>query len=454
MTINEDEETWKVINNYPNYKISSYGQVKHIKKNKLCNIHLCDGNSYVYVETRTVLHKLVADVFIENPNKYKYVYHLDGNKLNNHYLNLKWVKLPIKHEDYIKIDNEIWLILKENENYEITIKGDVRNKHNKTLLTSIIGNHGYKCISLSSKINKTETYPLHILLANNFISKIEGKDSVDHIDRNKLNNNISNLRWSDSIEQNNNRNYTKNRKSTTAHRKIWKINPKDKSDKVLYNNIDEAIDFIIENKLCKTINRYKIHDYINLQLYAKYRNKLKMHLVYGFKWEFVPVEDLPDEIWLSIRDKYSNAFNYLISNMGRIKCDRGHIINGTEDKAGYNTISIDITNKYHRIHRLVCEFFLPQDNIRPLVNHKNGNKLDNRLCNLEYCTHSENVQHAMDTGLNPCCKPIKTINIITKEEITYTSKNDLIRKLHFSKNTITKYMKDNKPYKNLLFQYI
>ena len=95
-----------------------------------------------------------------------------------------------------------WKILKENENYSINEKGEIKNNITKKILSpSINKDSGYYQIDLW-KNNKSRKYTLHRLLANNFIPNLENKPTVDHIDGNRLNNDISNLRWATYSEQN------------------------------------------------------------------------------------------------------------------------------------------------------------------------------------------------------------------------------------------------------------
>ena len=76
--------------------------------------------------------------------------------------------------------------------------------------------------------------------------------------------------------------------------------------------------------------------------------------------------------------------------------------------------------KLFRVHRLVAETFIPNPNNLPCVNHKDGNKLNNSVKNLEWCTHSENMIHAYQTGLEqPRCGEQHHAHKLTEDAVKY-----------------------------------
>lgn len=68
---------------------------------------------------------------------------------------------------------------------------------------------------------------------------------------------------------------------------------------------------------------------------------------------------------------------------------------------GYNRIGLRNGNfqKFYSIHRLVAEAFIPNPYGLSQVNHIDGNKNNNSISNLEWCTQSENILHAYKIGL-------------------------------------------------------
>ena len=87
-------------------------------------------------------------------------------------------------------------------------------------------------------------------------------------------------------------------------------------------------------------------------------------------------------------------------------------------------------------HRLVAEYFIDNPNNYPIVNHIDGNKANNHIENLEWCTYSQNNIHAYKNGLNRSKKRQCTINGINYESIT-----EAANQLGVSRKTIHNWLK-------------
>jgi len=136
---------------------------------------------------------------------------------------------------------------------------------------------------------------------------------------------------------------------------------------------------------------------------SAYCQRKKSSLNYRHQKDYNPELTLEGEVWLPI-DGYGG--HYEVSNLGRLRSygrygnlavlklfvgDRGYY-----RKPLYNKITKKSDN--FSIHRLVANAFISNPDNKPFINHKDGNKLNNSVDNLEWVTQGENLQHAVKSG--------------------------------------------------------
>lgn len=94
---------------------------------------------------------------------------------------------------------------------------------------------------------------------------------------------------------------------------------------------------------------------------------------------------------------------YQVSNTGKVRTVKtGRILTPAIDHRGYERVCLFKyeRNRRYKVHRLVAMAFIPNPYNKPQVNHKDGNKRNNSVDNLEWVTNDENMDHSRANGLH------------------------------------------------------
>ena len=139
---------------------------------------------------------------------------------------------------------------------------------------------------------------------------------------------------------------------------------------------------------------------------------------------------------MELRDVVGYEEFFSVTEDGRVYSKRTNkfLVQGTLH-TGYKVISSRIGGRYGkcicvRVHRMVAQAFIPNPDNKPSVNHKDGNKTNNHVSNLEWVTVSENNRHAWDTGLasSEHCRGERNVqSVLTEDAVRFIRKNYIPR---------------------------
>lgn len=277
----------------------------------------------------------------------------------------------------------MWVPVKEFERYHVSSLGRVKNSKTGRKMKRYKRPDGYLAISLMESVGVRSTFLVHQLVALAFLGQPEVNQTVDHIDRDTENNVVTNLRWASPSEQAANRKKRENG-GVEGGRPVWKCD-KNTGEKIeLFQNLKLAA----ESTGSTSVNPKS-------GICAAARGNKKS--AFGFKWVYAEQEVIDGEVWKPLDPSIVEGQDgYQISSEGRVNNRKGRINRPFEGSNGYMLHCVHPHT--FMAHRLVAFSFLETVPGRNVVNHKDGDKTNCRLSNLEFVTQRENVQHAVDIG--------------------------------------------------------
>lgn len=289
---------------------------------------------------------------------------------------------------------ETWKTIPESFNlsrsYEVSTLGNLRRIGPGKVPFGHVNEHGYRTVGFKLKdARKHVNFRVHVLVATLFIPNPENKPCVDHINGNRSDNRVDNLRWATKQENALNR--------LPAPKKPGKSFPVASVDPVtggivkIWPAARDAGDEL--NMLASDITKaIQNEDEIG-----------------GFRW-IAYIERIPDEEWRSVTGT-NNEFH--VSNMGRVRNGDGVPSYGSKSKIGYMTRVVPQLNRNMLVHRLVCEAFHgPPPSPTHSVDHIDRNKSNNKVGNLRWATKSEQVtnRNTVEEGFNNLGRPVAKLD--------------------------------------------
>lgn len=327
---------------------------------------------------------------------------------------------------------EIWKEISEFPGlYEVSNFGRVYSTRSKKILSSIMRNYG-ETVDLCT-CGKQYRRLVGRLVAIEFIPNDDNYDIIKHIDENPKNNNVENLKWAHSKIQINQEqekvtildNSDDEWKEVVGYEGLYKVSDKGEvytvKNNIMMKQRKKGIYYTVNLRKNDKSKNYFVHRLVAIAFIPNPDNKLVVnHIdrnglnnnIKNLEWVTYSENSIhANKTEKHPKNKIKQLENYnteyngeelhnikdcdtrkvtktgKIYNIGKKSYTKPYVSNG-----GYLTTVIN--NKTLQIHRIIAQTFIPNPENKPLVNHKDGNKHNNDVNNLEWVTDSENTKHA------------------------------------------------------------
>lgn len=422
------------------------------------------------------VHKLIAERFVKNPEKFPYVRHKNEDKEDNRRENLEWFTrsilfFPSSYEGY--------------SGSSCGLIGSMKSGKLK-LLSQRLSGDGYVEVSLYID-NKSCNKSVHRFIATIFIPNPDNLPEINHKNGIKTDNRVENLEWISHRDNVIHAIESLGRKSTG--KKIRQVSPdgtviaihesmaiaakiagvKKLDDACIYHRLVNGYYWFYDTDNCDPTfpithsSRYWIDQYtLEEQFITSFPSKrdairsienlsqlsIDHHVskltkvcdtdtpIFGYLWKKSSQEKKIEKIVDSNTDEWGVCKtypNYRVDDGGNTyslftKTFLTHDQSG--EYPSLKLIDLNGARKRVQVHRLVATIYVPNPNGKLEVNHKDGNKKNCHASNLEWVTSSENGLHSFREGLNPTTHAVLQIDSKTDEVIErFSSIADAKRKL-------------------------
>lgn len=286
--------------------------------------------------------------------------------------------------------------------YSVSSQSNIRNANGITMKPTRQGN-----ITLCGTKGRVRKYVYQISCLAFHGPKPYPTATVDHIDRNWKNNNVSNLRWASRSLQSRNRN--------RVHSKGIRVVYKTSTKSVFFDSVLSAARHF-------NIKKTTLHLWLKRDLTVK---------VTGGYLQFdrvVPAKNSIVRVVPSWILDGNNKSAVKVSSCGLVLAARGWTT-GCKRGRPAKYFAVGIGKSCFLVHRLIAAAFfgIPDDPSKIYVNHKDGNGLNNTIDNLEWASPSQNSRHAVETGLVSGLTPVVQYKLDGTRVAEFRSINEAAR---------------------------